>query len=147
MLQYLHDFPEKLHHPKEEQYIHTRLVQRHAESHAVIDELEQQHQAEYQTIARLDGAFADCTANKPGAVVLLVAEIDGYAQGIWKHMTLEERTLLPMAKQYLVGEDWREIAQAFENNNDPRFGDLTNEAFKRLFTRITHLLPEKTAGA
>lgn len=144
MLQYLHDFPEKLHHPKEEQYIHARLVQRHADSRAVIDELEQQHQAEYQAIARLDQAFADCVAKKPDAVAHLISEIDGYAESVWKHMGLEERTLLPLANQHLDGDDWREIAQAFENNNDPRFGDLTNEAFKRLFTRITHLLPEKS---
>lgn len=145
MQQYLHAFPEKLHHPKEEQFIHAKLLERHAPSQVVIDELERQHQTEYATIARLDQLIADCAASRPGALARLVAEIDAYAQATWIHMGLEEGTLLPMAKQHLHADDWKDIAQAFESNDNPRFGDLTAEAFRRLFTRITYSLPEKPA--
>ena len=144
MVQYLHDFPEKLHHPKEEQFIHARLLQRHPASRSVIEVLEEQHQAEYQAIARLDQALADCAALKPDSVTNLKIDIDGYANAVWKHMGLEETTLLPLANQFLTKDDWMEIAQAFESNNDPRFGELSNEAFRRMFTQITHLLPENS---
>lgn len=146
MLQYLHDFPEKLHHPKEEQHIHVRLLQRHPESQAVIDTLEAQHAAEYATIGRIGEAIADCAAQRAGALERLMAELDAYAEATWTHMGLEESTLLPLARQHLLAEDWKDIAQAFERNNDPRFGDLSGEAFRRLFTRITHLLPAQPPG-
>ena len=146
MLQYLHDFPEKLHHPKEEQHLHVRLLERHPESRTVIDELEAQHQTEYAAIGRIGQAIDDCAAQRSGALERLTAEIDAYAEAAWAHMGLEERTLLPLARQHLLAEDWQDIEQAFETNNDPRFGDLSGEAFHRLFTRITHLLPNQQAG-
>ncbi|CAN5339757.1 hypothetical protein BH10PSE16_BH10PSE16_11890 [soil metagenome] len=146
MLQYLHDFPEKLHHPKEEQHIHARLLQRHPESRGVIDELEAQHQTEYAAIGRIDQAIADCAEHRTDALERLSAELDAYAEATWAHMGLEERTLLPMARQHLLVDDWQGIAQAFERNNDPRFGDLSGDAFRRLFTRITHLLPDQQTG-
>ena len=146
MVQYLHDFPEKLHHPKEEQYIHARLVQRYPASRSVIEVLEEQHQAEYLAMARLDHALADCTESKADSVANLKAEIDNYANAVWKHMRLEESTLLPLANEFLTKDDWTEIAQAFEANNDPRFGELSNESFRRMFTQITHLLPDSSKG-
>lgn len=146
MLQYLHDFPEKLHHPKEEKYIHARLLQRHPDSLAVIDELEAQHQTEYAAIGRIDQAISNCATQRPDALERLSSELDAYAEAAWAHMGLEERTLLPLARQHLLADDWQGIAQAFQSNNDPRFGDLSGEAFRRLFTRITHLLPDQQAG-
>ncbi|MBT9475180.1 universal stress protein [Polaromonas sp.] len=146
MLQYVHDFPEKLHHPKEEQHLHVRLLQRHPQSRKIIDELEAQHQAEYAGIGRVSHAIDDCAAQRSGALERLIDELNAYAEAAWAHMGLEESTLLPLARQHLLAEDWREIAQAFQDNNDPRFGELSGEAFRRLFTRITHLLPNKPTG-
>lgn len=146
MLQYLHDFPEKLHHPKEEQHLHVRLLLRHPESRKIIDELETQHQAEYAGIGRISRAIDDCAAQRTGALERLIAELDAYAEAAWAHMSLEESTLLPLARHHLLAEDWREIEEAFQGNNDPRFGELSGEAFRRLFTRITHLLPNKQTG-
>ena len=144
MQQYLRDFPEKLHHPKEEQFIHASLLRRYPDARGVIDELERQHQNEYATIGRLHQAIEDCATGKADAVSTLSSEVNTYAQATWTHMGLEESTLLPLAKKHLQAEDWVEIAQAFASNGDPQFGDLSGAAFKRLFTSITHLLPSKS---
>ena len=144
MQQYLRDFPEKLHHPKEEQFIHTSLLHRYPDARGVIDELERQHQTEYATIGRLHQAIEDCAAGMPDAVSALNREVNAYAEATWTHMGLEESTLLPLARSHLQASDWAEIAQAFASNGDPHFGDLSGAAFKRLFTSITHLLPTKS---
>ncbi len=143
MQQYLRDFPEKLHHPKEEQFIHTSLLQRHPDARRVIDELERQHQTEYAAIGRLHQAIEDCAAGVPDALEVLSREVNAYAEATWVHMGLEESSLLPLAQKHLQATDWAEIAQAFASNGDPRFGDLSGAAFRRLFTSITHLLPTK----
>jgi nucleotide-binding universal stress UspA family protein/hemerythrin-like domain-containing protein len=143
MQQYLSDFPEKLHHPKEEQFIHASLLQRHPEARHIIDELERQHQSEYAAISRLHQAIEDCGAGVPDALHGLSREINGYAEASWAHMGMEESRLLPLAQKYLQASDWAEIVQAFAGNGDPRFGDLSGAAFRRLFTSITHLLPAK----
>ena len=141
MQQYLHNFPEKLHHPKEEEFIHARLLERHPQSHSIIEELERQHQTEYQRIAKLDQLLAYCANNAAADKQSLRQEIEAYAEATWVHMGLEEGTLLPLARKYLLESDWEQIAKAFSNNRDPRFGELSTVEFRNLFTSITHLLP------
>ena len=63
------------------------------------------------------------------------------AEGVWRHMGLEETQLLPLAMQHFQEADWSEIADAFERNDDPGFGELPASEFERIFTRITNLLP------
>lgn len=53
---------------------------------------------------------------------------------VWAHMRLEEDTLLPLALEVLTPVDWSEVAEVFEGNEDPGFGDWSEEDFRRHFT-------------
>jgi len=49
--------------------------------------------------------------------------------------------VLPLALRHFHADDWAEIAAAFECNDDPGFGILQAEEFRRLFSRIANLMP------
>lgn len=143
MLAYLQAFPLRLHHPKEELFLHRRLRERTPASEALLRDIEQQHVREH---ALVDEAMASVEGMKGGSVgaAVLADRVRTLADAVWQHLSLEERSVLPAARQHLHEEDWRAMAAAFESNNDPGFGELPAGEFRRLFTRIANLLPATT---
>jgi hemerythrin-like domain-containing protein len=93
------------------------------------------------------GCLKEAASGSPAAAVALGNLVRTLADAEWRHISSEERTILPMARRHLKNDDWTEIADAFEGNNDPGFGDLTAGEFRRLFTRIANLLPAARASA
>ena len=147
LLAYLQGFPQQQHHPKEEQHLHRWLRERAPECTALLRDLEAQHLREH---ARVDEMLACLKALRPGdtaAVSMLAAQARSFADSVNRHIGFEEASILPLARQALQEDDWREIAEAFESNEDPGFGVLSVAEFRRLFTRIAHLLPATTAHA
>jgi hypothetical protein len=63
-------------------------------------------------------------------------------------MRLEEETLLPLAMQVLKPDDWKEIAETFEGNRDPGFGEWTEADFRHHFTSVANeaKLPQAALG-
>ena len=57
ILAYIDAFPEKLHHPKEDQYVYARLRQRSPGLSTVLDELEAEHVRGRAFITELAGAL------------------------------------------------------------------------------------------
>lgn len=141
MLAYLQAFPLQLHHPKEERYIHRWLRQRTPESESVLLELEAQHVREHALVAEAVRFVKLARTGDLHAAATVVHLVPTLAQAVWSHMGLEESTVLPMAKKHFLEEDWTEIAQAFESNNDPGFGEMPESEFRQLFTRIANQLP------
>lgn len=141
MLYYIDTFPLKLHHPKEEAYLFSRLKMRTHEADKAIAELEDQHRAGAQHVKALEMALGRYEAGAPGARESFMAAAENFADEIAKHMALEENVLIPIAKQHLKAEDWGEIATAFSENGDPRFGAEPDQEFRSLFSRIVNLAP------
>lgn len=131
MLFYIEQFPERLHHPKEDAYLFRCLRARSAECDALIGELEQQHVAGAARFAAMRGAL------DAGDAARFAAELKDFAQLQWQHMAAEEKLLLPAASRLLRAEDWREIAMAFATNGDPRFDAA--ESFDSLASRLIAL--------
>jgi len=140
MVGYLQAFPEALHHPKEEQFLFARLVLRHAESATLIAQLHDEHReggAQIQVIeARLAAARHD-----PGRHGELAAALEAFAEAQWRHLSCEEKLILPAARQHLDAADWQAIADAFRQNASVRIGGEQDEAFKRLFVRLMNTAP------
>jgi hemerythrin-like domain-containing protein len=141
MLYYIETFPQKLHHPKEEAYLFRCLKARTREADQVIAELEEQHRAGAAHVKALEMALGRYEAGAPGGRELFIAAAENFADEIAKHMALEENVVIPIAKQYLKPEDWVEIAAAFGENGDPRFGAEPDQEFRSLFSRIVNLAP------
>jgi hemerythrin-like domain-containing protein len=141
MLYYLDAFSEKLHNPKESFYLFERLKQRCPEAGQVLAELERQHAESSQLGRDLDHALARLEAGVPDGLELFGAAVEKLLAEAWQHMAMEEKVLLPLARQHLTDEDWREIATAFGENGDPRFGAKPDHEFRDLFSRIVNLAP------
>lgn len=141
MIYYIDAFPEKLHHPKENAYLFARLRARTHEADAVLDELEKQHAEGARHVRDLEHALGYYEADKPNGFEVFAAAVEKFAEEIWQHMNMEEKVVIPLAKKHLLPEDWVEIAQAFGENGDPRFGTEPDHEFRNLFSKIVNLAP------
>lgn len=133
-LHYIEEFPEKLHHPKEEDYLFSRLRQRTNALDNVFMELHAEHVAGPQCLAQLNDAFLRFRTDRDATCFL--AGIEAYAEFQFRHFRTEERVVIPAARIYLTKEDWHHIAIAFSENEDPRFAYENSQPFQKAFSAI-----------
>lgn len=131
MLFYIEQFPERLHHPKEDAHLFKRLRDRTTECDALLDELAHQHRAGGERFAALRLAL------DAGDLQTFAQQVRVFVQEQWHHIGTEEKLVLPAASLHLQADDWRAIAQAFGSNGDPRFG--AEESFEALAGRLIEL--------
>jgi hemerythrin-like domain-containing protein/nucleotide-binding universal stress UspA family protein len=136
---YLEQFPQRVHHPREEQTLFKLLRQRAAQCNEVIDVLEQQHRTGTATFHALRQALADLVADAPQARASFVRTLQAYADHEWSHMAMEEKQVFPLASQYLQASDWVDVATAFEAHTDPFLGTETEQGFSQVFKRLMDL--------
>lgn len=141
MLYYIAEFPEKLHHPKEEEQLFRLLRARTSTQDALIAELQAQHDAGSRLFIELRSALAAAEQGAAGAAQDFELVLDRYLQSQWQHMASEERLIFPAASAHLQAADWEQIAAAFGTNGDP---DLhadsdAGQAFEQLFDRLLRL--------
>jgi hemerythrin-like domain-containing protein len=140
MIYYIDAFPERLHHPKEDEHLFARLLQRRPDARALVDGLQAEHVQGQQLVRDLEQSVLEFEETWPKGTEKFNAAIDAYSQFHWQHMTREEKELLPLAQQSLSAEDWDAIASAFAGNADP-IADLREKDFAALFQRIVSLAP------
>lgn len=140
MLRYIDEFPERLHHPKEDQFLFARLGARSPEARALIEDLQSEHEAGARLIRELERAFLFFEERWPAGASEFLSLVDEYAAFHWAHMRKEEEKLLPLAQRSLTAEDWKAIDAAFASNADPLAGARAEE-MTLLFSRIAHLAP------
>ncbi len=141
IVNYLDEFPQKLHHPKEETYLFGRLQSRTRSADPLIAELRAQHLAGAGHVNALRVALEDFASGKVGGQSGFSSAAEQFADGILQHMSLEESVLIPLARRYLRDSDWVEIGAAFGENGDPRFVADPEHGFGGLFARIMSLAP------
>ncbi|MDA8107356.1 MAG: hemerythrin domain-containing protein [Betaproteobacteria bacterium] len=141
MIYYIDAFPERQHHPKEDDYLFAHVARRAPQVAALVDELRAEHVKGAQLVRDLERALLEFEQSWPRGAGAFAAAVDEYAELHWEHMRKEEHELLPLAEQHLTAEDWGEIDAAFAENVDP-LSDLEPEGeFAKLYTRIVTLAP------
>jgi branched-chain amino acid transport system ATP-binding protein len=140
MFHYIETFPEKLHHPKEDDYLFARLRQRRPDAAALLDALEREHAVGRERFADLKAAWERCRRD-PASLAPFAEGVERYAAFHWRHMRKEEDEVLPLARESLTAEDWVAIDAAFASNEDPVVGVPASAAFRELFKRIVTLAP------
>ena len=139
MLRYMEEVPEKMHHPKEGEYLFVRLRQRCEEARAVLAHLEQEHAANASRIAALRAAIDAYRAAGEGGFPAFFAALNDYVAHEWQHMNTEENEVFPLARQHLLAEDWAEIDAAFLANDNPWQGQRGE--YEALFSDIVNKAP------
>ncbi|HEY8623085.1 MAG TPA: hemerythrin domain-containing protein [Casimicrobiaceae bacterium] len=141
MIYYIDAFPERFHHPKEDQYLFRLLRLRHPEAVPLLDRLEVEHRAGAEKIRTLEQALARYQQGGDREFSNFLAAVESYAAFHWDHMQAEEKEVLPLAEKYLSVGDWEAIDAAFLGHTDPMFGAEAGAKFDALFTRIVNLAP------
>ncbi len=138
---YIAQFVDRFHHPKEDDFLFRLLRLRSTEAAAILDALQQEHRDGPASLAALRaGVKAAAAGQIPGAQI--VAELRAYTSTLKEHIRTEEKTVLPLARKCLIAADWAEINQAFLDNSDPVFGASAQEEFRQLYHRVVSLAPE-----
>jgi len=140
MVRYIDEYPEKLHHPKEDRYLFARLVARAPDTRLLVEELQAEHEEGARLSRELERALLFLEEGWPADAREFQAAVDQYAKFHWDHMRKEEQVLLPLAQRHLTAEDWQAIDAAFAANTDPVAG-LQERDFEKLFSRIANLAP------
>jgi hemerythrin-like domain-containing protein len=140
MIHYIDAFPERLHHPKEDQFLFSMLWEKSAESRPLVERLRAEHVEGARLVRELERAVRDFEAGWPNGADAFAAAVKSYADFHWAHMSCEEQELLPLAERALSEKDWAAVEKAFAQNEDP-IADLRERDFDALYNRILSLAP------
>jgi hemerythrin-like domain-containing protein len=141
MLYYLDTFSERMHHPKEDQYLFAPLRQRGAGEEALIAELEKEHAEGGSALRRVEQCLIRYEEGGEKEFPEFAREIERFVEGYWEHMRKEEERIFPLADKLFTPADWEAIDRAFKANADPLAGDRNERDFRKLFSRIVGLAP------
>ena len=141
MVYYIDAFPERFHHPKEDQYLFARLRIRHPDAAPLLDRLEAEHRIGAEKIRTLEQALTRYQQGGGTEFPAFMAAVEGYAAFHWDHMRAEEKELLPLAEKHLDAADWEAIDAAFLGHTDPVRDSAAGTGYEALFTRIVTLAP------
>jgi hemerythrin-like domain-containing protein len=140
MLRYIDEYPERLHHPKEDEHLFARVAARAPEAKKLIEELKKEHEQGAGLIRELERTLLFFEEGWPAGGREFQHAVDAFADFHWQHMRKEELELLPIAERVLTAGDWRAIERAFATNLDP-IAELQERDYERLFSRIANLAP------
>lgn len=140
MIRYIDEYPERLHHPKEDEHLFSRLEARAPQTKPLVAALKAEHEEGARLVRNLERALVFFEEGWPSGAREFLEAVDAYAEFHWKHMRKEETELLPLAEKLLKPEDWKEINAAFDVNQDPIAG-IRERDFESLFTKIVNLAP------
>jgi hemerythrin-like domain-containing protein len=143
MLFYVDEYPNRLHHPKEDALLFPRVRLRCPELAPVLAELSNDHQQGERSIHQLEHALLACEVmGTDERLAAFEQALERYTAFYLRHMMLEERHVLRAAEDHFAPEDWADLDAAFEANRDPFTGHRPDEEFRPVFERILSALPD-----
>lgn len=141
LLRYIEEFPDVLHHPKEDNYLFARITMRTHQADLVIETLRRQHLEGADLMKNLRRLLDSYLQGIAGSGTKFLESFAAFIQFNFKHMSIEEREIFPVAETCLLKEDWDEIVRVFRDNKDPLFGAEKVAHFRELFHQIVLLSP------
>lgn len=139
MLVYIAEVPEKVHHPKEDGFLFSKLRERASSAGALLDALEEEHRQGYRLTRELEHSLIHYLGMGAAGFAQFDETLARYLDFSWQHINREENELMPIALSELKAEDWAEIDSAFSENHDPWSGP--EGEYAALFSKIVNLAP------
>ena len=137
ILDYIEAFPNRFHHPKENEYLFKALRRRNAAAGEVLDDLEAEHARSGELVRELRDLLSQCRAGGP-AVEAFATATAKYADFYWTHMRKEEDIVMPLAERAISSADWQALEDALRASDDLLLG---RQEFRRLFRFIVKIAP------
>ena len=141
ILEYVRDFVDRYHHPKEDHYLFKALRRRAPEVSPALEALEDEHKQGPELIRALDWALREYQALGASACSRFRDAARQYLAFERAHMRREETEIIPLARARLTAEDWHVIDAVFTENEDPVFGAAPRKRFEKLFSTIAAMAP------
>ena len=142
VVRYMREFPDRFHHPKEDEHLFARLARRAPESVALIEDAQRQHREAPAKTAALEEALVRYCRDPDAGFEAFAATAVDFIAFQRAHISLEERAILPLAQEWLTDEDWKAIDAAFDDHDDPIFGAEPRAEFDQLFSAIVASAPQ-----
>lgn len=142
ILTYFETFLYRFHHPKEDDYLFCRLLERDPASAEVIEALEQEHKQGKDLLKQLQLTLtAYKQQQNQQTMENFHQRVKQYRDFEYQHMGTEERDILPRTQQCFTEADWQELDAVFTAHEDPLFGDKPSAEFAGLLSRIVNQAP------
>ncbi len=141
MLYYITEFPERVHHPKEDQILFAKIKERTHQLDNELDALSEQHSNGEILVHRLHDALLRYEFGGMDAFHHFHTLVEQYAHFYFAHMRTEEERILPVAKLVLNDADWKVVDASFIKNQ--KMMDETGERYnyEQLFSQINSFTP------
>jgi len=140
-LQYIDLFAERLHHPKEDRHLFSRLRQRTHEADEFLALAGEDHVRGADRIRVIDQAFMRYEEGGITHFLGFAQAVDTYAKSYRAHLHLEEMKIFPIAERVLTAQDWREMDAVFSGRGDPLVSPQTEREMTKLFNHIVNIAP------
>lgn len=141
MIGYIDMFPERLHHPKENDYLFRLLRARCPAASPLIDRLINNHRVGAETIRALGQALIRYEHRGDAEFSEFPTAVEMCADFERQRMRIEETELIPLAVRHLAAADWEEVDAAFLGTSDPLLGAQVGSRYDALFSCIVNLAP------
>jgi hemerythrin-like domain-containing protein len=143
MLFYTSEFPERLHHPKESQFLFPLLAERAPSVRQTLARLNLEHMRLELWTLELQQELLSWELMGDARREAVVTGVKSYVSFYLDHMRLEETEILPLAVQLLDEADWTTLHDAFAENRDPLTGRFSSPPqYAHLFQLILNNAPE-----
>lgn len=142
VLSYVQDFPDRFHHPKEDEVLFPLILKRAPAVKEEIAELQAQHREGLRLTSDLKWKLDAWKSDPDKGFAAFDVAAQNFIEGQRKHLTKEERTVLPAARETLTAADWATADAAFADNDDPIFGSNPKKLYDQLLSKIATLAPE-----
>jgi hemerythrin-like domain-containing protein len=141
MLYYLDVFPERVHHPKEEQYLFKAVRSRTSEANAVLDELAREHAAGEDALRRVEQSLLRYEEGGEAEFAQFAEGVERFVAGYRDHMRKEEEVVMGAARRVLSADDWSALQREWALHSDPIAEEAARDDYDRLINRIVELAP------
>jgi hemerythrin-like domain-containing protein len=141
LAEYFTDYPELVHHPKED-LIWRALKARDAAAAAPVGDLENEHRylkdLTAAFAAAIDALCHDAEVRREAVRQVIRRFVDAER----RHMTKEEQAFFPAAARTLKPEDWASVAARARAKPDPLAADAADQRFAALRRIIAEAAPK-----
>lgn len=138
---YVERFLNRYHHPKESAHLFAALRKRRPDLGERLDELDGQHRGLPGKLAVVRQALDRYETDPASQLPSFQKALEAYCEFELDHMRIEESEILPAARISLTDADWKTIADAFADHEDPLFGERQSAELRRLFRVLVNEMP------
>jgi hemerythrin-like domain-containing protein len=138
---FMDTFSERMHHPKESDYLFRLLRARCPELAPTLDRLDDEHRAGYAAMRALEQALTRYREGGADEFDAFAAAAENNVDQQQKHMRREDQEVLTSARERLTPEDWRLLDDVFTGDAVPKFDRVATAGYDALFRRLVAMLP------